>query len=63
MKIKIIKLQIRSAYRKKALQIHPDKNKDNPKAKELFEQLTDALKILTDPESKVSNFLSTKKKT
>ncbi|OQR77423.1 dnaJsubfamily C member 17-like [Tropilaelaps mercedesae] len=40
---------IKSAYRKKALQYHPDKNPDNPKAAQLFQQLTDALEILADP--------------
>lgn len=40
---------IRKAYRKKALECHPDKNPDNPKAAELFHELSEALEILTDP--------------
>lgn len=40
--------EIKSAYRKKALSCHPDKNPDNPKAAELFQQLSKALEILTD---------------
>lgn len=40
--------QIRKAYRKKALECHPDKNPDNPKAAELFHQLSKVLEILTD---------------
>lgn len=40
--------QIRKSYRKKALECHPDKNPDNPKAAELFHQLQDALAILCD---------------
>ncbi|CAD6991187.1 dnaJ homolog subfamily C member 17 [Ceratitis capitata] len=40
--------EIRRAYRKKALECHPDKNPDNPKAAELFHELSKALEILTD---------------
>ncbi|XP_003739951.1 dnaJ homolog subfamily C member 17 [Galendromus occidentalis] len=40
--------EIKSAYRKKALKCHPDKNPDDPKAAELFQNLTDALGVLTD---------------
>lgn len=38
--------EIRKAYRKKALACHPDKNPDNPKAAELFHELSQALEIL-----------------
>ena len=31
---------IRKAYRKKALKCHPDKNPDDPKAAEIFHQVT-----------------------
>uniref|UniRef100_A0A670JYA4 DnaJ homolog subfamily C member 17 n=1 Tax=Podarcis muralis TaxID=64176 RepID=A0A670JYA4_PODMU len=41
-------LQIKKAYRQKALSCHPDKNPDNPKAAELFHQLSQALAVLTD---------------
>ncbi|XP_041981205.1 dnaJ homolog subfamily C member 17 [Aricia agestis] len=40
--------EIKKAYRKKALQCHPDKNPDNPKAAETFHELSQALEILTD---------------
>ncbi|KAG6441093.1 dnaJ homolog subfamily C member 17 [Manduca sexta] len=40
--------EIKKAYRKKALQCHPDKNPDDPKAAETFHQLSQALEILTD---------------
>lgn len=39
---------IKKAYRQKALKCHPDKNPDNPKAAELFHQLSQALEVLTD---------------
>ncbi|XP_054825852.1 dnaJ homolog subfamily C member 17 [Eublepharis macularius] len=40
--------EIKKAYRHKALTCHPDKNPDNPKAAELFHQLSQALAVLTD---------------
>ncbi|XP_066550532.1 dnaJ homolog subfamily C member 17 isoform X2 [Amia ocellicauda] len=40
--------EIKKAYRQKALTCHPDKNPDNPKAADLFHQLSQALEILTD---------------
>ncbi|XP_063696543.1 dnaJ homolog subfamily C member 17 [Culicoides brevitarsis] len=40
--------EIRKAYRKKALSCHPDKNPDNPKAAELFQELSRVLEILLD---------------
>ncbi|XP_037551101.1 dnaJ homolog subfamily C member 17 [Nematolebias whitei] len=40
--------EIKKAYRQRALTCHPDKNPDNPKAVELFHQLSQALEVLTD---------------
>ncbi|KAF4083878.1 hypothetical protein AMELA_G00122390 [Ameiurus melas] len=40
--------EVKKAYRLKALTCHPDKNPDNPKAAELFHQLSQALEVLTD---------------
>lgn len=40
--------QIKKAYRQRALSCHPDKNPDNPKAAELFHQLSQALEVLSD---------------
>src|SRR3990167_9736184 len=39
---------IKSAYRKLAKELHPDKNKDNPKASEKFSDVTKAYDILSD---------------
>ncbi|KAK2587395.1 hypothetical protein KPH14_003110 [Odynerus spinipes] len=40
--------EVKKAYRKKALSCHPDKHPDNPRAAELFHELSGALEILTD---------------
>ena len=54
---------IKKAYRKKALTCHPDKNPDNPKAAELFHQLSEALAVLTDEKARKAydNLLKAKK--
>lgn len=52
----IVYLQIKKAYRKKALKCHPDKNPDNPNATKLFLQLTKALELLLDDAARVSIF-------
>ncbi|XP_037602750.1 dnaJ homolog subfamily C member 17 [Sebastes umbrosus] len=46
--------EIKKAYRQKALTCHPDKNPDNPKAVELFHQLSQALEVLTDAPAKAA---------
>lgn len=51
---KIVILQIKKAYRKKALECHPDKNPDNPKAGELFKELTDLIAILLDESARAA---------
>src|SRR3954463_7341989 len=44
--------EIKKAYRKLAKELHPDKNKDNPKATERFSQVTRAYDILTDKDKR-----------
>ena len=39
---------IKSAYRKLAKELHPDRNKDNPKAAERFSEVTRAYDLLSD---------------
>lgn len=39
---------IKSAYRKLAKELHPDKNKDNPKAADRFSEVTRAYDLLSD---------------
>ena len=43
---------IKKAYRKLAKELHPDRNKDNPKASERFSQVTRAYDILTDKDKR-----------
>lgn len=43
---------IKSAYRKLAKELHPDKNKDNPKASERFSEITQAYDLLSDPKKR-----------
>jgi len=45
---------ITRAYKKKALRNHPDKNPDNPRAGEIFQKISKAYKILTDPAAKAA---------
>ncbi|XP_054270694.1 dnaJ homolog subfamily C member 17-like [Macrosteles quadrilineatus] len=46
--------EVKKAYRKSALKCHPDKNPDNPKAAELFHQLSRALEVLTDASARAA---------
>ena len=43
---------IKSAYRKLAKELHPDRNKDNPKATERFSVVTNAYDLLSDKDKR-----------
>jgi DnaJ-class molecular chaperone len=43
---------IKSAYRNLAKELHPDKNKDNPKATERFSKVTQAYDLLSDKQKR-----------
>jgi molecular chaperone DnaJ len=43
---------IKSAYRKLAQEYHPDNNPDNPKAEARFKDVSEAYRVLSDPEER-----------
>src|SRR5678815_1309491 len=44
--------EIKKAYRSLAKQLHPDRNKDNPKSAERFAQVTRAYDLLSDKDKR-----------
>jgi molecular chaperone DnaJ len=44
--------QLKSAYRKLALQCHPDRNREDPQAEEQFKEASEAYAVLSDPEKR-----------
>ncbi|MBU0591630.1 DnaJ domain-containing protein [Candidatus Micrarchaeota archaeon] len=54
--------EIKKAYRKLAMQYHPDKN-SNPSASEKFKEINEAYMILTNPESAKQMQMNSRPKT
>ncbi len=46
--------EIKSAYRKLAMKLHPDQNKDNPKAEEEFKKINEAYDVLKDEQKRAA---------
>src|SRR5688572_22530750 len=44
--------EVKSAYRKLAKELHPDRNQDNPKAAERFSEIAKAYDLLSDKDKR-----------